>query len=78
MSKYLCKKCFETKEECNCMKEKDKEYVITKIENEGFNYCFMNYSSFEEIKDEEFHKLMVEEFKELINKELGIKIRYIF
>lgn len=25
--------------------------------NEGFHYCFKSYSTFDEIKDEEFHKL---------------------
>ena len=28
--------------------------------NEGIDYCFEHYSSFEEIKDEEFHKLRLE------------------
>jgi len=37
------------------MKHKDKQYVIDTIENEGFDYAFAHYSSFEEIKDEKFH-----------------------
>jgi len=27
------------------------------VENEGFDYCFINYSRFDEIEDTEFHKL---------------------
>lgn len=38
------------------MKNKDKELVANCIENEGFDYAFRYYSSFEEIKDNEFHK----------------------
>ena len=33
------------------------EYVRARINQEGFHYCFANYSSFPEIKDEKFHKL---------------------
>lgn len=33
------------------------EYVKVKIKEEGFDYCFKHYSSFEEIQDEKFHKL---------------------
>lgn len=28
-----------------------------RMDNEGFEYCFRQYSDFDEIKDEEFHKL---------------------
>ena len=31
--------------------------VQYRMDNEGLEYCFEHYSSFEEIKDEEFHKL---------------------
>ncbi|MCH2216803.1 MAG: hypothetical protein MK076_01800 [Flavobacteriales bacterium] len=31
--------------------------VQCKIGDEGFHYCFDGYSSWEEIKDEEFHRL---------------------
>ncbi len=31
--------------------------VRYRMDNEGIEYCFEHYSSFEEIKDEEFHKL---------------------
>jgi hypothetical protein len=33
------------------------EMVRYRMDAEGFHYCFKHYSSFEEIKDEEFHKL---------------------
>ena len=32
-------------------------FLHSKMENEGFHYCFKHYSSFEEIEDEQFHKL---------------------
>lgn len=31
--------------------------VEYRMDNEGIDYCFEHYSSFEEIKDEEFHRL---------------------
>jgi hypothetical protein len=31
--------------------------VNYRMDNEGFEYCFKHYSSFSEIKDEEFHNL---------------------
>lgn len=31
--------------------------VQYRMRNEGIDYCFEKYSSFEEIEDEEFHKL---------------------
>ena len=34
--------------------------VRYRMDNEGIDYCFEHYSSFEEIKDEEFHKLRLE------------------
>jgi hypothetical protein len=33
------------------------DYVRARIDNEGFDYCFVSYSDFAEIKDEKFHKL---------------------
>lgn len=44
---------------CTIMtQENDFHYVKSKIENEGFHYCFFHYSDFEdEIQDEGFHKL---------------------
>jgi hypothetical protein len=32
-------------------------FLHSKMENEGFHYCFKHYSSFEEIEDEQFHEL---------------------
>ena len=39
------------------MKAKDLDYVRDTISNEGFHYTFTGYSHFEEVKDEEFHRL---------------------
>jgi len=36
------------------------EMVRYRMDNEGMEYCFEHYSSFEEIEDEEFHKLRLE------------------
>ena len=36
------------------------EAVRYRMDNEGIDYCFESYSRFEEIKDEEFHKLRLE------------------
>jgi hypothetical protein len=33
------------------------ESVRYRMDNEGIDYCFKHYSSFEEIKDEKFHEL---------------------
>ena len=38
----------------------DWKAVQYRMDNEGIDYCFEHYSSFEEIKDEEFHKLRLE------------------
>lgn len=38
----------------------DWENVSYRMNEEGFHYCFNDYSSFKEIKDEEFHKLRKE------------------
>ena len=35
----------------------DLTYLSVKMRDEGFDYCFRHYSSFEEIKDEKFHEL---------------------
>lgn len=32
-------------------------YLKSKMDNEGFHYCFVHYSRFEEIKDKKFHEL---------------------
>ena len=39
------------------MKKKDKEYLVETVDQEGFDYAFVDYSSFEEIKDTKFHEL---------------------
>ena len=39
------------------MKAKDRRYVDETVENEGFDYAFRHYSDFENVKDEEFHRL---------------------
>ena len=36
------------------------EAVHYRMDNEGIDYCFEHYSSFEEIKDEGFHKLRLD------------------
>jgi hypothetical protein len=35
----------------------DLTYLNAKMRDEGFDYCFRHYSSFDEIKDEKFHEL---------------------
>jgi hypothetical protein len=37
--------------------ENDLQYVRYCMDNEGLDYCFRNYSEFEEVQDEEFQKL---------------------
>lgn len=39
------------------MTKEEKTDVKCSIDNEGFDYAFRSYSNFEEVKDEEFHKL---------------------
>jgi thymidylate kinase len=43
---------------------------------EGFHYCFKQYSSFEEVEDEQFHKLRKQylEAADMLEKYVGIKI----
>lgn len=43
--------------------QEDWEYLQYRIDNEGFHYCFRDYNDFEEIVDEEFHKLRKEYLK---------------
>lgn len=33
------------------------EYLVAKIRDEGFHYCFIHYSDFKDIEDSEFHEL---------------------
>lgn len=39
------------------MKAKDRQSVLGTVECEGFDYAFKHYSDFDEIKDEDFHRL---------------------
>lgn len=41
------------------MNAKDLEYVKDTIDNEGFDYAFVDYSDFSEIEDDKFHELRV-------------------
>lgn len=41
------------------LKKRDREYVQATVDSEGFDYAFTHYTDFEEIKDEEFHRLRV-------------------
>ena len=50
--------------------EEEKEnwqMVQYRKDNEGFHYCFESYSTFDEIKDEEFHKLR-KQYLKIANK----------
>ena len=49
------------------------DYVRIKMDQEGFDYCFKHYSSFEEVKDEKFHKLRKKYIK--VSEELA---EYVF
>lgn len=52
------------------------EYVYYKMIDEGFHYCFKHYSSFEDIKDEEFHRLRTNYLKSANDLEEYIKNKY--
>lgn len=39
------------------MTDDEREYVSSVIISEGFEYAFLHYSHFEEVKNEEFHRL---------------------
>ena len=51
--------------------------VDYRMDNEGFEYCFKHYSSFSEIKDEEFHNLrlsllsQMEGMRKLVRDKIG-------
>jgi hypothetical protein len=60
--------------------EKDLEHfknVNYRMNNEGLEYCFKNYSSFEEIKYKQFHMLRLElilsidRIKEYVNNKIN-------
>ncbi len=38
----------------------ESQHVLNVIDSEGFDYTFHGYSNFEEVKDEEFHRLRKE------------------
>ena len=40
------------------MTRKELKYVLSLIDNEGFDYGLRHYTGFAEIKDEEFHRLL--------------------
>ena len=50
--------------------------VQYRMGNEGFDYCFRHYSSFEEVEDENFHSLresyikIAEELKEYVESKI--------
>ncbi len=56
------------------MNKKDARRVWGCVENEGFDYCFRNYSAFKEVKDKKFHDLRkaylkaAETFEKYLNK----------
>ena len=53
------------------------QYVLAKMRDEGFDYCFRHYSSFEEVKDEKFHSLresyvkIAEELEEYVESKIN-------
>lgn len=54
----------------------DWEAVKYRMENEGIDYCFESYSDWDEIKDEEFHRLRLgflqymKEIREYVDKKI--------
>ena len=61
------------------MTEDELEYwqsVQYRMEEEGIDYCFEHYSHWDEIKDEEFHRLRLgflqymKEIRECVNKKV--------
>jgi hypothetical protein len=54
---YKNKMTYEEQDEWNA--------VRYRMDNEGIDYCFEHYSSFEEIKDEKFHELRLQFLKSL-------------
>jgi hypothetical protein len=51
-------------------------YLYSKMKNEGFHYCFKHYSSFEEIEDEQFHKLRKQYLEIALELEHYVKNKY--
>lgn len=52
------------------------EYLISKMKNEGFHYCFKHYSNFEEIDDDKFHELREKYLKSADELEHYINSKY--
>jgi hypothetical protein len=54
----------------------DWERVRYRIDDEGMEYCFTQYSNWEEINDEKFHELrlrlinLMEEMREYVDKQI--------
>ena len=57
----------------------DLTYLNAKMRDEGFDYCFRHYSSFQEIKDEKFHELRLKyiQIAEELEEYVGSKINQI-
>ena len=55
------------------MKTYDANQVYSRILNEGFDYCFICYSTFNEIKDKKFHELREKYVKAHDELEIYIK-----
>ncbi len=53
------------------------QYVLVKMRDEGFDYCFRHYSSFEEVEDKKFHSLresyikIAEELEEYVESKIN-------
>lgn len=60
----------------NLQEAEDWQFLYSKMNNEGFHYCFKQYSSFNEIKDKEFHKLRKQYLKIADKLENYIKEKY--
>lgn len=52
------------------------EYLNAKMRDEGFDYCFRHYSSFEEIKDEKFHELRLKYIQAAEELEKYVEIQH--
>jgi len=58
------------------------ENVSYRMDAKGFHYCFKSYSSFEEIKDKKFHKLIKkyleisDKIEEYVNQKLNEEVDY--
>jgi hypothetical protein len=58
LGNYRSQKDFEDiEEEIIDEQLEEKRAVLIRMKQEGFDYCFRKYSSFDEVEDKEFHKL---------------------